>query len=165
MSHSLKNFRDPLFLFRKIMFGLFFFSAHFWHDFCFFFFLGKVYLYSLTRLKNVFFFPGTGKKKRVFHTLIRFLPKNPKKQTIPGKKKTLPLVAHIKDSGSLIVIAKSRLLWRPIGAGTNSIFVYAIYIKFDQKNKDFLFSRNFKIRAFFFLKLFNIYYRKFSKCA
>ena len=37
-----------------------------------------------------------------------------------------------------------------IGAGTNSIFVYVIYIKFDQKNKDFLFSRNLKIRAFFF---------------
>ena len=52
-----------------------------------------------------------------------------------------------------------------IGAGTNSIFVYVIYIKFDQKKKDFLFSRNLNIRAFCFLKLSNICYQKFSKCA
>ena len=89
MSHSLKNFWDPLFLYRKIMFGLFFFSGHFWHDFCFFFFPRKS-LPSLTHSveKRVFFFfPAAEKKKRVFHTLTRFLPKNPKKQTIPGKKK------------------------------------------------------------------------------
>ena len=92
MSHSLKNFRDPLFLFRKIMFGLFFFPPIFGMIFVFFF-LGKVYLYSLTRLKNVFFFSGYRKKKRVFHSLIRFLPKNPKKQTIPLK--ITPLILGI----------------------------------------------------------------------
>ena len=88
MSHSLKNFWDPLFLYRKIMFGLFFFSGHFWHDFCFFFFLGKVYLHSLTRLKNVFFFFPLPEKKNGFLTHSRdFCRKIQKNKLFPGKKK------------------------------------------------------------------------------
>ena len=65
MSHSLKNFRDPLFLYRKIMFGLFFFSAHFWHDFCFFFFSSE---------------------KFTFTPSLDFFRKIPKNKLFPGKK-------------------------------------------------------------------------------
>ena len=88
MSHSLKNFWDPLFLYRKIMFGLFFFFRPFLAWFLFFFFSSEKFTFTHSLgWKTCFFFPAAGKKKRVFHTLTRFLPKNPKKQTIPGKKK------------------------------------------------------------------------------
>ena len=65
---------------------MFFFSAHFWSEFCFFF-PGKVYMHSLTHLKKLFFFPAPEKKKRLFYSLTRFWRKIPKKQTFPGKKK------------------------------------------------------------------------------
>ena len=87
MSHSLKNFRDPLFLYRKITFGLFFFPTIFGMIFVFFF--PRKSLPSLTHSieKRVFFFPGTGKKNGFFTHSLDFHGKIPKKQTIPGKKK------------------------------------------------------------------------------
>ena len=66
----------------------FFFSGHFWHDFCFFFFLGKVYLHSLTRLKNVFFFFSRCRKKKngFFTHSLDFCRKIQKNKLFPGKK-------------------------------------------------------------------------------
>ena len=90
MSHSLKNFRDPLFLYRKITFGLFFFFRPFLAWFLFFFFSSEKFTFTHSLdWKTCFFFSGyrKKKKKRVFHSFTRFSPKNPKKQTIPGKKK------------------------------------------------------------------------------
>ena len=97
-THS-KIFETLYFYIGKSCLACFFFSGHFWHDFCFFFFPRKS-LPSLTHSveKRVFFFPAAGKKKkRVFHTLTRFLPKNPKKQTIPGKKKKRYLCCHLPN--------------------------------------------------------------------
>ena len=67
------------------MFGLFFFG-HFWHDFCLFVFLGKVYLYSLTQLKNVFFFSGAEKKTGFSVTHPSFAEKSKKTNYCREKK-------------------------------------------------------------------------------
>ena len=86
MSHSLKYFRDPLFLYRKITFGLFFFSDHFWHDFCFFF--PRKSLPSLTHSieKRVFFFRVPEKKTGFSLTHSIFTEKSQKNKLFPGKK-------------------------------------------------------------------------------
>ena len=89
MSHSLKNFWDPLFLYRKIMFGLFFFFRPFLAWFLFFFFPRKS-LPSLTHSveKRVFFFPLPEKKKTGFsHTHPIFAEKSKKTNYSREKKK------------------------------------------------------------------------------
>ena len=84
-THS-KIFETLYFYLGKSCLACFFFRP-FLAWFLFFFFPWKS-LHSLTHSfeKAVFFFRAR-KKKRVFYSLTRFLPKNPKKQTIPGKKK------------------------------------------------------------------------------
>ena len=81
------------------MFGLFFFPDNFWQDFFFLgkvylgaisFFLGKVYLQSLTRLKNVFFFPGT-KKKTVLSITDPIFAENSQKINYSLEKKMVPM--------------------------------------------------------------------------
>ena len=85
MSHSLKNFRDPLFLFRKIMFGLFFFFALFRHDFCFFFPWKS--LHSLTHsFEKAVFFSGPGKKTGFLLTHSIFAEKSQKTNYSREKK-------------------------------------------------------------------------------
>ena len=75
----------------------FFFPAIFGMIFVFFFFLGKVYLHSLTRLKNVFFFSGYRKKKNGFFThSLDFRRNIPKNKLFPGKKKIRYLWAGLK---------------------------------------------------------------------
>ena len=82
------------FLKRKSCLVCFFFPPTFGRIFVFFFLEKFTFTHSLD-WKARFFFPGPEKKKRVFHSLTRFLPKNPKKQTIPWKKKTLPLLRPV----------------------------------------------------------------------
>ena len=68
---------------RKIMIGLFFFSAQIFV----FFSQEKFKLHSHTRLKSLFFFPNP-EKKRLFYSLTRFFSKMCKTQTYAKKNGT-----------------------------------------------------------------------------
>ena len=84
-THS-KFFEAPIFLKKKFMFSLFFFSAHFWQDFCFFFFLEKFTFTHSLDWKTRFFFRDR-KKNGFFTHSLDFCRKIPKNKLFLGKKK------------------------------------------------------------------------------
>ena len=88
MSHSLKNFRDPLFLFRKIMFGLFFFFPPIF-GMIFVFFFPRKSLPSLTHSieKRVFFFRVPEKKKTGFSLIHSIFAEKSQKTNYSQEKK------------------------------------------------------------------------------